>query len=174
MPCAFLRYRHFRVWLGSQFATPGSQYGHQRPLRGPSWVTIWASETPQRPQRPLRGPSWVITWASEAPQRPLLGHNLGLGGLGLILGLGGWRDCGGPSIFPPTQRGGPCQLKKISSAKSDGRQGCLPPSITPFPPRKRLLFGPVKKKTAKLVEVRHLQRPCCRSTFSAASCSFCS
>ena len=59
-----------------------------------SWVSMRASDAPQRPQRPqrpLRGPSWITIWASGAPQRPLLDHNLGLRGLGLILGLGGWR-----------------------------------------------------------------------------------
>ena len=70
VPYAFLCYRHVLFWLGSQFATPGSQCGPQTPLRGPSWITIWASGAPQRPQRPLRGPSWVTKWALEAPLRP--------------------------------------------------------------------------------------------------------
>ena len=77
VPYAFLRYRHVLFWLGSQFATPGSQCGPsdapqrpqrpQRPLflchnlglRGPS-------EAAETPQRPLRGPCWVTIWASEA------------------------------------------------------------------------------------------------------------
>ena len=53
-------------WLGSQFATLGSQSGPQGLLRGP---------------RGPKGPS-------GAPQRPLLGLNLGLRGGGLNLGLG--------------------------------------------------------------------------------------
>jgi len=62
VPCAFLRYRHFRIWLGSQFATLGSQFGPQSPIRGP--------EAPEAPQKPLRGHSWVPSWTSQAPQRP--------------------------------------------------------------------------------------------------------
>ena len=144
MPCAFLRYHHFQFWLGSQFAT---------------WASIWASEAPQRPQRPqrpLRRPSEAPLGSQFGPQR--LGSQFGLG-IGIIkmpsvaerqrclikLPLP-WRDCGGPNIFLPPQCGGPCQLKKFSSAKSGGRNGCLPPSITPFPPQKRSLFSPINKK----------------------------
>ena len=103
--------------------------GHKLGLRGPS-------EAPEAPQRPLRGPSWVTIWASEA-----------------WVSFWAWEGGGlrRPIFFSAATMWRPLPAQKFSSAKSDGRQGCLTPSITPFPPRKRSLFSPFNKKIAKLV-----------------------
>ena len=95
---------------------PEAPEAPQRPL-APLWITSWASEAPQRHQRPLRGPSKAPSSGSQfGPQR--LGSHFGLG---RVAGLR-W-----PNIFPPPQCGGPCQLKKLASAKSGGRNGVSPP-----------------------------------------------
>ena len=61
---------------------PEAPEAPQRPLRGPAWVSIWASEalqTPQRPQRPLRGPSEAPLGSQLGPQRLGSQFELGIG-----------------------------------------------------------------------------------------------
>ena len=84
VPCAFLRYRHFQFWLGSQFATLGSQLGPQRPLRGPRGPS-------EAPQRPLLGPNW----ASEAPLGSQSGPQRVGSQFGLWIGINKTPSVGG-------------------------------------------------------------------------------
>ena len=110
-------------WLGSQFATFGSQFGHQRPLRGPRGPT-GPSEAPLGSQlghhRPLsgpRGPSEAPLGSQCGPQR-------------LWVSFWAWEG-GGTAVaqffFSLPRCGGHCQLNNFLPQKVAVERAVYPP-----------------------------------------------